>query len=54
LVDRLDKFRKKRNVGGYERTGSVSEGEVTEMVTVARKLREDVEGWIRQAYPKLL
>lgn len=54
LVDRLDKFRKKRNVGGYERAGSVSEGEVTEMVAVARKLREDVEGWIRQAYPKLL
>ena len=54
LVDRLDKFRKKRNVGGYERAGSVSEGEVTEMVTVARKLREDVESWIRQAYPKLL
>lgn len=54
LVDRLDKFRKKRNVGGYERAGSVSEGEVTEMVTVARKLREDVESWIRQVYPKLL
>ncbi len=54
LVDRLDKFRKKRNVGGYERAGSVSEGEVTEMVTVARKLREDIEVWIRQVYPKLL
>lgn len=54
LVDRLDKFRKKRNVGGYERAGSVSEGEVTEMVTAARKLREDIEAWIRQVYPKLL
>lgn len=54
LVDRLDKFRKKRNVGGYERAGSVSEGEVTEMVTAARKLREDVESWIRQVHPKLL
>lgn len=54
LVDRLDKFRKKRNVGGYERAGSVSEGEVTEMVAVARKLREDVESWIRQVHPKLL
>lgn len=54
LVDRLDKFRKKRNVGGYERAGSVSEGEVTEMVTVARKLREDIEVWIRQVHPKLL
>lgn len=54
LVDRLDKFRKKRNVGGYEHAGSVSEGEVTEMVTAARKLREDVESWIRQVHPKLL
>lgn len=53
LIDKLDKFRKKRNVGGYERAGTVSEGEVGEMVTLARKLRATVESWIHRTHPDL-
>lgn len=54
LIDRLDKSRKKRNVGGYERAGVVSEGEVREMVALARQLRESVEEWIRKVNSALL
>src|SRR5437879_13007185 len=31
VVNHLDAFRKKRNIGGYERAGGVSEGEAREM-----------------------
>lgn len=54
LIAKLDKSRKKRNVGGYERAGTVSEGEVGEMVALARQLREAVENWIRKTNPALL
>lgn len=42
LVRRFDAFRKKRNVGGYERVGMVSDQEATEMMTLAEQLRRDV------------
>lgn len=53
LIDKLDKFRKKRNVGGYERAGTVSETEAGEMAALARQLRETVEKWIRKTNPAL-
>lgn len=36
LVARFDAFRKKRNIGGYERAGVVSDQEAAEMVVLAR------------------
>jgi len=54
LIAKFDQFRKKRNIGGYERAGLVSEQEADEMFALARQLREDVEIWIRAKYPDLL
>jgi hypothetical protein len=53
-VDRFDRFRKKRNILGYESAGVVSEREACEMHELAAGLREDVLAWLRREYPKLL
>ena len=54
LIDKLDKFRKKRNISDYEIAGAVSEGEAKEMFQLAKELRKDVELWLRKAYPELM
>ena len=54
LIAQFDQFRKKRNIGGYERAGLVSDAEADEMVALAQRLRKKVEKWIRTNYPKLL
>lgn len=54
LVDQLDEFRKKRNIGGYERAGYVSDQEAEEIVALASALRRTVEEWLRQNHPGLL
>jgi len=53
ILDRLDQFRKKRNVSDYERAGLVSETEVEEAVSLARQLRNKVEKWIRLHHSSL-
>jgi hypothetical protein len=53
-VDRFDRFRKKRNVIGYETAGVVSEGEAREMHELATELRGSVLGWLKKQHPKLL
>ena len=54
LVHKFDRFRKKRNIGGYERVGVVSDAEAGEMFDLAKSLREDVEQWLRENHPGLL
>jgi len=54
VINKLDKFRKKRNISDYERAGLISEGEVREAVALARQLRKQAEEWIRSNYPHLL
>jgi len=54
LIAQLDTFRKKRNIGGYEQTGLVSEAEAEEMVALAQRVRKEVEKWIRTRYPRFL
>jgi hypothetical protein len=53
-VGQFDNFRKKRNIGGYESAGLVSEQEAGEMRELALTLRNDVLAWLRKNYPKLL
>jgi len=53
-VDRFDKFRKKRNIGGYERAGLVSEQEVEEMIDLAADLKRRVGAWLASQYPSLV
>lgn len=52
-VSRLDRFRQKRNIGGYETAGLVSEREAREMHELAASLRDDVLAWLRKNHPKL-
>jgi len=51
LIETFDQFRKKRNIGGYERAGLVTDQEAHEMFELAEQLRADVEKWIRDNYP---
>ena len=54
LIAQLDKFRKKRNIGSYERAGVVSDQEAKEMFVLAKNLRDEVERWLRLNHPELL
>jgi hypothetical protein len=53
IVAQLDRFRKKRNIGGYERAGAVSDLEAQEMFTLAVRIRKDVEHWLMENHPNL-
>jgi hypothetical protein len=54
LVTRLDLFRKKRNQGGYERAGAVSDLEAREMLALARDLAAEVRRWLHLNHPELM
>jgi hypothetical protein len=53
-VNQLEKFRKKRNIGGYERAGAVSDKEAKEMIHLAQQLTTAVKKWLAKKYPKLI
>ncbi|MCX5805626.1 MAG: hypothetical protein NT010_06090 [Proteobacteria bacterium] len=53
LIAQFDKFRKKRNIGGYERALAVSDQEASEMLVLAKRLHEDIEDWLKENYPEL-
>jgi len=54
LINRLDKFRKKRNIGSYERAGAISEQEAKEMIALAKDLRDEVMAWLKKNHPEFL
>jgi len=54
LILRLDAFRKKRSFNIYKQEGSVSDGELKEMIETASKLRRDVQEWLKQNRRELL
>jgi hypothetical protein len=54
LVRTFDVFRKKRNIGGYERAGMVSEQEAAEMIILAEEIREAVQIWLKFYHNELL
>ncbi len=54
LIAQFDQFRKKRNLGGYERAGVVSDQEAEEMFLLAKKIRDEVAAWLRKTYPELM
>ncbi len=53
-IGHFDGFRKKRNIGGYETAGLVSDQEASEMHALASGLRDDTLAWLRKNHPKLL
>jgi hypothetical protein len=54
LVNTFDTFRKKRNVTGYERVGSVSDADAASMRALALQLRDGVTAWLRKHHAHLL
>ena len=54
LINQFDSFRKKRNVGSYDRAGLISEQEAKEMLFLAEELLGIVEKWLRANCPELL
>lgn len=54
LVDEFDYFRKKRNVGAYERAGTISEQEAREMRELAIALRDSVREMLSRTFPELV
>jgi hypothetical protein len=54
LVNQLDKFRKKRNIGGYEAAGRISQQEADEMKKLAKNLCEQIVQWLHQNHANLM
>ena len=54
LVNQFDQFRKKRNISGYELSGAISQQEANEMISLAKRIREDVKTWLRKNHPGLI
>ncbi len=54
LVRQFDQFRKKRNIGEYDRAGTISDQEADEMVALAQELRDRITDWLRLNHPDLL
>ena len=54
MLRKLDRFRKKRNLGGYVMAGAVSLQESAEMRQTAIRLREQVVDWLEREHPHIL
>lgn len=54
LINQLDTFRKKRNIGGYEAAGRISQQEADEMKKLAKDLYEKIMKWLHQNHSNLI
>ena len=54
LIARFDAFRKKRNIGDYERAGATSPKEAEEVRLLAREIVTKVRTWLETYHPELL
>jgi uncharacterized protein (UPF0332 family) len=54
LVRQFDLFRKKRNISGYDRAGTVSDQEALEMIVLAERIRQELKDWLQSIHPELL
>lgn len=54
IVATFDAFRKKRNISGYERAGSVSDSDAREMRTLALAIRDSVVTCITRSHPEFV
>ena len=53
-IEKFNRFRRKRNITDYERTGVVSELEVVEMLELATFLRTTLQAWLEKDHPELV
>jgi hypothetical protein len=54
LVNQFDQYRKKRNIGGYEMAGMISQKEADGMKALAKRIRKEIEDWLRKQHPGLM
>ncbi len=54
VINQFDKFRKKRNIGGYEAAGRISQQEADEMKKLAKELYERIVKWLHQYHADLI
>jgi hypothetical protein len=54
LVRQLDGYRKKRNVGDYQKAGMVTDAEADELVALAEEIATRVRAWLKSTHPELL
>ena len=54
LINQLDTFRNKRNIGGYEAAGRISQQEADEMRRLAKDLYEKIVKWLHQNHTNLM
>jgi hypothetical protein len=52
LINQFEQFHKKRNIGGYERAGTISDQEAREMIGLAKRLRQEVLAWLKGNHPE--
>jgi len=53
-IAEFDDYRKMRNTSDYERAGLISDTDADGMLTLALRLRKEVELWIRANHPTLI
>lgn len=53
IVRQFEAFRKKRNIGGYDRAGTTSDQEAGEMIALAEVISRDVSAWLRKNHAGL-
>jgi hypothetical protein len=54
VINQFDKFRKKRNIGGYEAAGRISQQEADEMKKLAKELYDQIVKWLHQNHADLI
>jgi hypothetical protein len=54
LVNKLHAFRRKRSNVTYDIVGSVSDTEVSELIKIAKRLKNEIQNWLLEQYPHLL
>jgi hypothetical protein len=54
VINQFDKFRKKRNIGGYEAAGRISQQEADEMKKLAKELNDQIVKWLHQNHAELI
>jgi hypothetical protein len=54
VIEKLNKFRQKRNKASYERIGMSSASDVSDMLALAIALRTRLDEWLRNNHPELI
>ena len=54
LVEKLNAFRRKRNLVTYDQAFATSEMKADELLTIAIELRNELDSWLRKTYPEMV